>query len=131
MLGTGDQTMKTALLAALLALVLAGPARAENWIKYDNWFFYDAASATYDSYDDIVVVNTDEDVGWMMDEDEYWEYAWMAFRCNSDASWTWSEKNNSWGNEYTLDRSDEWDAAYIWTRDQLCARKSSLPYRDF
>jgi hypothetical protein len=119
------------LLAAFAALVLAGPARAENWIKYDDWYFYDADSATYDSSDDIVVVNTSEDIGWMMDDDEYWEEAWLAARCGSDGNWWWSEKNQSWGEEHTFDRSDEWDEAYIWTRDQLCARKSSLPYRDF
>ncbi len=122
--------MRLMLLAAFAALVLAAPARAENWIKYDDWYYYDANSATYNSADDVVVVHTSEDIGWEMDEDEYWDRLWMAFNCASNSTWNWSDKEQIWKG-YTLDRSDEWDEAYVWTRDQLCARKSSLPYSDF
>jgi hypothetical protein len=119
------------LLACAAFCAAAFPARAENWVAYDEWFYYDADSASYDSGDDIVVVNTDEEIGWMSGEDEDWERAWMAFRCNTDAYWTWSEGEQRWSKEYTLYRNDEMDAPYAWTRDRLCGIKQSLPYRDF
>lgn len=126
------RTGRNALFVFLLFVLLAAPARAEDWVQYDNLFYYDADSATYDSAADVVVVHTSEEVGWMMmSEDEEWEYAWTAFRCNTDGTWTWSEKNQSWGKEYMLDRTDEFDEAYVWTRDRLCGMKASLHYRAF
>lgn len=113
-----------------MSLSLRRRAR-KNWVKYDHWFYYDADSATYDSHDDVAMVNTDEDIGWLMEEDEYWETAWMAFRCNSDAFRIWSSSKKSWGNRFTLNRYDTDDKAFFWTRDRLCARKSSLPHRSF
>lgn len=118
-------------LAFLLALAAAFPARAESWVAYDEYFLYDADSAGYDGGDDVVVVNTDEEIGWLTGEDEDWERAWMAFRCSTDAYWTYDESEQRWGKEYALDRNDEMDAAYAWTRDRLCGVKQSLPYRDF
>jgi hypothetical protein len=124
--------MQTAFLVLATLVLLGASARAENWTQYDNLYFYDADSATYDPAADVVVVHTSADVGWMMmSEDEEWEYAWTAFRCNTNGTWTWSEKNQSWGKEYTLDRADEMDTPYVWTRDRLCGVKASLHYRAF
>lgn len=114
--------MRLAALAALAALVLAGPARAENWQDYDDGFAYDADSATYDSGDDVVVVYFED---WYEEE-----LGWEAYSCASNSAWWWSDKDKIW-KSYTLDRAKEGDKPYAWTRDRLCAVKSSLPYKNF
>jgi hypothetical protein len=114
--------MRYVLVCGFALLLFAVPARAENWQDYDEGFAYDGDSATYDSTDDVVVVYFED---WYAEED-----GWEAYNCASNSAWWWSEKDKIW-KSYTLDRSKENDAPYVWTRDQLCGMKASLPYKDF
>ena len=114
--------LRRLLVTSLTAVAIATAACAESWVRIDDFFYYDSDQLSYDEANDLVVVYTSEDLGWLTSDEDYeedWVAEWVAFSCVRDGYWFWSESEQSWKDEITLDRSDEWDESYVAARYAL------------
>jgi hypothetical protein len=100
-------------LAALLLLLARTPAQAQ-WVEIEEWIAYDSSTAAYDSQEDIV--------GVLVDDFAYEEEFWLYFQCGANLSWFEEPAPGRW---------DALEPEYQPIRENLCARRGALPFRDF
>ena len=106
------QLRRLACAAALLCVAVL-PARAQ-WIEVEEFLAYDSSTAAYDPQEDIL--------GVVVDDFAYDYTFWLYCQCGTNLTWIETPAPGRW---------DDLEPEYYPIRDQLCARRGTLPFRDF